>query len=502
MDYTLINTGTSPISWSADIDVPWLTLHSDEGRLEAGDRTTLSVTVEQDVAGTLPLGIFVANVSILDLSHGDTIEREVLLYVQVSGNGTAIALSQFGITWTFDRNYPVGQFANGDWWVLGPVRIIQITPTSIDVNGRTMNGSMVNPSPRSGLVQGYDSAMYGQYASPGDYDPALNAALGVSLTNPLVLQPHSSLVSTISHPVAGTRPQLLAAAVLTVLPAPAAVGSFRPSYCGNDKTILYSSSQLNLSLLAKLTQVSSTPSFAEVEAYFERPWLDHVSIWAGRYIHPARNMPDYGREICDRVSTGALMLHLNVPDSMKETLLVRYVQLGIDLWGIAQDGGYWAAAAGHMSGRKWPILFAGLMLGDAGMSDIGFDSGIAFGEDGQTFYVQETPPGSGIYNNGYGGYGSQHLGLPEWGTAHWRRPWWDDADWFGDPYRLCCTAHVWWGQLLAAYIMGAKPLWNHDELFDYQDRYLAMNLQLGILDWRLSWRDFYLDMWEAYRANY
>ncbi|MCI0408404.1 MAG: hypothetical protein L0191_07555, partial [Acidobacteria bacterium] len=194
------------------------------------------------------------------------------------------------------------------------------------------------------------------------------------------------------------------------------------------------------------------------------------------------------------------MLHLNIPDPQKKPLLVRFVQLGIDLWGVLQEGGSWRPSAGHMNGRKWPILFAGLMLGDSGMSGLGFRP-FEFSEDGQAFYVQETPPGSGIYNYGFGGYGVQHLGMPEWGQEHSLDPSSDDVDWFA-PYRLCCTANAWWGELLAAYIMGAKPLWGHDALFDYQDRYLQENQARGIDDWQLSWRDFYLDMWKAYRQNY
>ena len=40
----------------------------------------------------------------------------------------ATSVSQFGITWTFNRDYPTGQFANGDWWVVGPVTITSISP--------------------------------------------------------------------------------------------------------------------------------------------------------------------------------------------------------------------------------------------------------------------------------------------------------------------------------------------------------------------------------------
>ena len=36
---------------------------------------------------------------------------------------SATSVSQFGVTWSFSQDRPVGQFANGDWWVVGPVTI-------------------------------------------------------------------------------------------------------------------------------------------------------------------------------------------------------------------------------------------------------------------------------------------------------------------------------------------------------------------------------------------
>ena len=67
----------------------------------------------------------------------------------------AMSVSQFGIKWGFDKVYPTGRFANGDYWVIGPVKIVGISPKSQEVDGRTKHGSMVNPTtePR---IQGYD----------------------------------------------------------------------------------------------------------------------------------------------------------------------------------------------------------------------------------------------------------------------------------------------------------------------------------------------------------
>ena len=52
-------------------------------------------------------------------------------------------------------------------------------------------------------------------------------------------------------------------------------------------------------------------------------------------------------------------------------------------------------------------------------------------------------------------------------------------------------------------VMGARAAWNHDTLFDYQDRFLWENENVyNVLDWRLSWRDWYLDLWKFHRPNY
>src|ERR1035437_6314585 len=38
------------------------------------------------------------------------------------------SVSQYGITWTFEEAAPVGQFVNGDFYVVGPITIAKIDP--------------------------------------------------------------------------------------------------------------------------------------------------------------------------------------------------------------------------------------------------------------------------------------------------------------------------------------------------------------------------------------
>ena len=427
-------------------------------------------------------------------------------------------ISQFGIMWTFDKDYTVGQFANGDYWVVGPVTMIRIQPASVELNGRMINGSMINPSPRLGQTQAYDSAAYGRYARPGNYDPSLNVARPnkdqLSESNPLVLQPNCSLISTESALQANDSTQLKAAAVLTVLNGPAKEGSFRPPYSGTDKTVRFNKEQLDYSLLASLRPVPGTPGLAAVERYFERPWIDHIPLWPATALHPVDNMPPYGREIATQIGVGALMLHLNFSNTQKEKLLVRYVQLGIDLYGIVQDGGEknWTGMGGHASGRKWPILFAGLILNDPNMKNIGRtdipDYGplhpqyVHFGEEDQTFYVTQAdvdithgPRWSPDRRDAQKiPYEQEDIGLPEWGIVHADGPERSNKFW-GTSYRQV-SSPSWGGFVLAAHIMKAKDLWNHDALFDYNDRYLQVEA-----DWKQTSR-FVLAMWGAYRKDY
>src|SRR5262245_9975677 len=38
------------------------------------------------------------------------------------------SVSQYGITWTLAKPVPVGQFVNGDFYVVGPVTVVSIAP--------------------------------------------------------------------------------------------------------------------------------------------------------------------------------------------------------------------------------------------------------------------------------------------------------------------------------------------------------------------------------------
>jgi hypothetical protein len=67
----------------------------------------------------------------------------------------AQSLTQYGITWTFSEDRPTGQFANGDYWVVGPVTITDINPKTGDGGIDYSSGSMLNPVPGEGGGEGW-----------------------------------------------------------------------------------------------------------------------------------------------------------------------------------------------------------------------------------------------------------------------------------------------------------------------------------------------------------
>jgi hypothetical protein len=433
---------------------------------------------------------------------------------RVDAAETADKLTQYGITWTFDKSYPVGKYVTGDWWVVGPVNITAIT-TDLHADGFTpepgQNGSMVNPGTNN--MQGYDNRL-------SSYDEKLNAGLGVSAKNPLSLKPHSSLVSMVSwlyrsedDAEPGTprfnggtktpRPVTRSGAVLTVVAEPPPEGSFRPPYCGTDKSAKFNVSQLDVSKLGKFAPVGSSPDPESLAAQITRPWIDHVHQFAGAMVHPSENMPNYGRDMALILTHAALVLNLDIAKTSKEKLLIPFVQIGVDWTGIADNGGGWPANGGHHLGRKLPILLAGLVLNDDHMKGVGkWDT--RFQEDEQTFIVSQAEVdithGSSWKPDKRGGdpepYTSEDIGMPEWGIRHRKEPTADNREW-GAPYRSINNAMI-PGFALAARMMGMEEAWNHHPLFAYADRIMKRG-EFG--DGTNDPSPFLRSLWTAFEAT-
>lgn len=396
----------------------------------------------------------------------------------------ASSVSQYGITWTFDGTYPVGQYVTGDWWVVGPVTIESVSPDPTD--GR--NGSMLDPVGS----QDYD-------------DRAGNHEAGLRVSFPLTVEGTHSLVSSISHPeepecTNGSsdawltydgdcqRGPIHTQAILTIVDQAPPADAFRPPYAGPDKPS-HRASDVCWDALPKLAGPAELPDAEALLRHVERPWVDHLGSWVMQHGCATHNMYCYGREIGNIVAQLATYVLLDTPQ--QQTLAIRLIQLGIDNHGVLQAGGGWPGDGGHFNGRKLPIVLAGSLLGDAAMASPGLDVG---NEDRMTYYGSD-----GIARWGrdcdscYFASGCDYAGACMNGAKDCRDPA-GLEDGCAD-YRNCCTSVTWVGEALAVHAMGQRQAWGHDAFFDYVDRWVAGDVDGG----GGASSDFVLEMWSMYR---
>jgi len=439
-----------------------------------------------------------------------------------------------GITWQFSGKAQVGQFVNGDYYVVGPVTVVAITPKP----GPGRNGSVLNLPPDQGRSPFDDRAEGERYDS------------GLRAEPPVPMHPGDALISSISVEQVGDLPAPLrpgdkslspvrTVSVLTCLDKPVPADAFRPSYCRKPRgpgepaqtPSIYLARNLRWNLLPRLARPRRNPNPAEYTEH-SCPWsctatgVPDLAKWAGMYRRPWLDvcffgfdapiayMPDYGRELGRAAGISTLLLMLDFPRQQKEQLLVNVVQRGIDLWGIL-EAGYpgWQAHGGHGSGRKWPIVFAGLMLGDKEMqSPLHKHPNAKFGEDMQTIYGKGWTGDTALYG-GHLGPDGEKAGGPGWGAYEHLQPraW---KSMMNEDYRRCCTSLAWVGEALAIRLLQAQQVWDHPAFFDYVDRWMTeddteavkiIKEQTG-QDYaqpyqrqRQCWDPFVEEMWAQYR---
>mgnify|MGYP001819807842 CR=1 FL=1 len=411
------------------------------------------------------------------------------------------------ITWSFDGDHCIGQYANGDWWVVGPVTITSIDPpidysvvdgpddvcdgftagneacaaacsssagadhsstcTSDDrcVCARVRHGWQVNPVTPNG--QGFDDRA-------GPFDGVLVPAL------PYQASADQSIVKTVSREVddPAARPSLLRAAVLTVvadIPPDHGASVFRPPYVGDTKPE-YAVADLRTDLLPALAPVDETPSLQAIVDRFRPLQLDHGAGAANRFLHPEEHMPDYGCDIGRDIGDGALRLMLDDSVEDKMAALVVFVQMGIDLYHAVLNGQTWSAGGGHQTGRKLGLCFTAVMLDDAAMKQTALES---------LFFEEDT----GIYlgaNAGIPLYGYTIFGGTE--EAYWTRlvneagnkahadPYeWIDGGWLDGGNYQGIVSPTWKGQALALHLMPQlRQVWDNPVFDNYADRWVHL----------------------------
>jgi hypothetical protein len=428
------------------------------------------------------------------------------------------SISQYGITWTFDKPYLIGQYLSGDYWVQGPITITSISPApsgvaAADGSGTYRNGSMVNPMLLNDAPNGYALTHQGYDDRATQWDSKL------VVTYPLQLAAGSSLVSTQSVPeVPFTLPiqpdpllvsgnpaapfteakvidgtAILNAAVLTVVATPPGADCLRPAFAGTDKT-LYCKSQIDMTTLPKLPVPASAPLFPLMQRQLQRPWTGIARNFARAEISAANNEISYGRDLSNLLGDIVLSLCLDYPDAQKETILYGLLQVAIDnFYASKLDTHLWQTNGGYSTGRKLPILVAGLVFNSNDMLSIKAD----FQEDESTYFGSTTMPAETLWNgwasstNPYasnvlftfggtyepstspsGGADFESTPPTNWANVPYSVPsagyWAFDK---GETYRRLNTPAM-VGTSIAARILGLKSAWNHDAFFAYEDRWM------------------------------
>ncbi len=401
-------------------------------------------------------------------------------------------VSQYGITWTFQKPARVGQFIGGDWYVVGPVTIQAIEPKPLygpqiprreldrmdkqrKPEHRVRNGLMLNPPAEMKVA--YDSGVRNWF------DPSLIRRL------PVTIGPRDSLVSTISMPKnlvlaaqlrnkiergTGDGSPIRTAAVLTCVAGPQPPDAFRPAFCDRRQRI-YLARDLKRDLLPTAAAPQSMPNVRRYVRFTQRPWVG--TCFFG-FEEPVENMPQYGLEYGRVVGICALLLCTDLSPQQKEPLLQNYVQVGIDLGGMVRWGHPgWTGWGGHGSGRKLPIVFAGLMLGDQKLANVNRSfPKVSFGEDEQTAYG-DCWTGAKVVFAGHSGIdaatGTGRSRNSGWGPyEHLHPSQWKQGQNTSESYRRCCTSVGWVAQALALRLIRAEGAWGHDAFFDYVDRWM------------------------------
>ncbi len=445
-------------------------------------------------------------------------------------------VSQYGITWTFDKPVRAGQFVNGDWYVVGPAEVVAIDPAPLygseipaseldhmdrerPEGQRVRNGFMLNPP--AAMKVAYDSGVRNWF------DPSLIRKL------PVAMVPGDSLVSTISMPKGlvlhaqlrnkiergvGDSSPIRTAAVLTCVDRPQPPDAFRPAFCDRRQKT-YLARQLRRELLPTVAATESAPSASQYIRFTRRPW---VGTGFFGFEEPVENMPQYGLEYGRVVGISALLLCTDLPPQQKEPLLVNLTQIGIDLDGMIRSGHPgWTGWGGHGSGRKLPIVFAGILLGDDELANINRSLPKAsFGEDEQTAYG-DCWTGAKVVFAGHSGIdavtGSGRLRGSGWGPYEHTPPSeWKEGQNTSESYRRCCTSVGWVAQALALRLLGAEKPWSHDAFFDYVDRWMDEDDAAFVKeiknatgrdhdkDWARqgqAWDAFVNQMWARHRAK-
>lgn len=357
----------------------------------------------------------------------------------------------------------VGQYQDGTWFVKGSpgdeVRIGSITPVSDLVSTaayirpdnlndeastgarmRARHGTMVNPwqgqSGREARPLAFDS-YYGFFSSADviPYDHSLNVDPGAT-GEPLELAEGSvvkseSVLDEGGHTISqADKTRILQFSILTVVPEIPAANSFRPSMRGTDKRSYWTTDQLDIA--GKRTANTGDRPFTTTHISNVTARIKHIQNVFAPYQEPARRwnpgahgngVDIYGDDWYGQFSAAFAAFYGDYTDAELEDLLKATVQVGIDIYGLLNDNGYYYPAQAHHAGRKGICFMAGFLLDNQDILDkCDFNlNPRSFGVDDH-YCGSVSEPMINVQGRHYKGrypypWTTEMLGLAEWSTV-------------------------------------------------------------------------------------
>lgn len=411
-------------------------------------------------------------------------------------------VSSHGVTFAFAAARPVGRYANGDWWVLGPVSITSIAPGSMLHNGlngdgtayanRVVHGAMLNPGNRlfaaggtlennaSNTAQGYDSIGSDKprvpYSASANIDPGATGSPATVTTGSVV-----KFVSKLAAlPEGGSnRPAGLDMVVLTVVDSVPASDAIRPGVSrAGSKASPFRLSDFNLGVFQNLAAPPAAPSYATalayVSRYIESSQPDSVNNPVAKAIN---NHPEYGRDIANNLHAALLCLHLSsFTAEQKRQLLAHMGAIADDFVARNEEGAstFFAQGGGNCF-RKAVVAVCAASLGAKApaswLTYLSHTNRTTWAEDGQIFTVGSSDialPRDTSDGRPRSGYTQHMLGSADWGEQQLIYPNRSGSNWDAF-YRDIVGYALYSGALAVELTNGAKPLWDNPSFWLYMD---------------------------------
>ena len=411
---------------------------------------------------------------------------------------TRDAISHHGVTFRFAEPRPVGRYATGDWFVLAPVTVVEISPASVrtadptwnywsDRPARTVHGAQLDWHPEDRRMQGLDDVLW-DHNPQNRHDPEANVDPGIT-GRPLRLDRPVTVIKGVSRRAAdldrNLRPCLEALVFLTVVDEIPPEGAFRPPAEPGDKRSRWTEADLDWSILPRLPAPPGMTHRWDLAGMGARAlfphWNSHSRFDMNRQMMAAANQPSYGREHAWMTGHAGLALCADAPDAAKRDLFVGLVQQGIDLAALVARRPI-KAADGNSHGRALPLALAAAALGDQDLRAAASGRNFTASEHGQFFFVGDDVIGRDRFDRDRprGPYTEDMRGLPEFGGQHLRHgsgaPMQPErsGSHFGMSYRNIVSNPLVAAAAAAHAIRGVAEAWDQPAFFAYMDGWTAI----------------------------